>query len=249
VRLMSLPKIVSRDEWHSTHKDFLVKEKEFTRAKDALSAARRELPMIEVEKDYVFDGPEGKRGLADLFEGRRQLIVYHFMFHPDWDEGCPACSFLVDHFGNWSHLNQRDTTIAVVSRGPLAKLLAYRERMGWNFDWYSSGGSDFNYDFHVTLDDDKGPVEHNFEDRAALVAKGLTEFKGMEVPGISVFLRDGDRIFHTYSTYARGTEVFDATFHALDLTALGRQEPWEKPEDRYSGPLKGIRRHDEYSDE
>jgi predicted dithiol-disulfide oxidoreductase (DUF899 family) len=243
---MGLPKIVSQDEWYTTHKEFLVKEKEFTRAKDALSAARRELPMTEIEKDYVFDGPAGKLRLGDLFQGRRQLIVYHFMFHPDWDEGCPACSFLVDHFGNWSHLNQRDTTIAVVSRGPLAKLLAYRERMGWNFDWYSSGGSDFNYDFHVTLDDKVAPPDHNFEDRAALEARGLTEFPGMEVPGISVFLRDGDRIFHTYSAYARGTEVFDSTFHALDLTALGRQEPWEKPEDRYSGPVKGIRRHDEY---
>jgi predicted dithiol-disulfide oxidoreductase (DUF899 family) len=246
---MSLPKIASRDEWHAAHKDFLAKEKAATKVRDALSAERRELPMIEVEKDYVFEGPTGKRRLIDLFEGRRQLIVYHFMFHPDWDEGCPACSFLVDNLGSPSHLNRRDTTLKVVSRGPLSKLLAYRDRMGWDFDWYSSGGSDFNYDFHVTLDDSVAPVEHNYEDRAALERRGLTEFNGMETPGASVFLRDGDRVFHTYSTYARGTEVFLSTFHLLDLTALGRQEQWEKPADRYTGPVKSIRRHDEYSDE
>ncbi|WP_340686963.1 DUF899 domain-containing protein [Amycolatopsis coloradensis] len=246
---MSLPKIVSRDEWHSAHKDFLAKEKAATKARDALNTARRELPMIEVEKDYVFEGPTGKRRLIDLFEGRRQLIVYHFMFHPDWDEGCAGCSFLVDNFGSLSHLHRRDTSLAVVSRAPLSKLLAYRDRMGWDFDWHSSGDSDFNYDFHVTLDDRVAPVEHNYEDRAALERRGLTEFKGMETPGASVFLRDGDRVFHTYSTYARGTEVFLSTFHLLDLTALGRQERWEKPADRYTGPVKSIRRHYQYKDE
>lgn len=243
---MGLPKIVSRDEWYAAHKAFLVREKEATRARDALNAARRELPMVEVEKDYIFEGSEEKYRLIDLFEGRRQLIVYHFMFHPDWDEGCPACSFLVDHFGNFAHLNRRDTTLAVVSRAPHSKLRAYQDRMGWNFPWYSSGSTEFNYDFQVTLDDRAAPVGYNFESRETLEGWGLTDFKGMELPGASVFLREGDRVFHTHSTYARGTEVFDSTFHMLDLTALGRQEPWEQPADRYTGPVASILRHDEY---
>jgi predicted dithiol-disulfide oxidoreductase (DUF899 family) len=155
----------------------------------------------------------------------------------------------VDNFGNFAHLHRRDTSLAVVSRAPLSKLRAYRERMGWDFTWYSSEDSDFNYDFHATLDDDKAPVWYNFKDREALEKEGLTEFNGMEVPGASVFLRDGDRIFHTYSTYARGTEVFDTTYHLLDLTALGRQEGWEKPSDRYTDPVRQIRRHDEYESE
>jgi predicted dithiol-disulfide oxidoreductase (DUF899 family) len=244
---MSLPKVVSRDEWRVAHKEFLAKEKQATRARDALNAERRELPMVEVDKQYVFEGPTGKSRLIDLFEGRRQLIIYHFMFHPDWKEGCPACSFLVDNFpGNFSHLHRRDTSLAVVSRAPLSKLRAYQDRMGWKFAWYSSEGSDFNYDFHATLDDRVAPVEYNFDNRDALVQRGLTEFNGMEVPGTSVFLRDGDRIFHTYSSYARGTEVFDSTYHLLDLTALGRQEKWEKPADRYAGPVQAFLRHDKY---
>ncbi|MEV0695041.1 DUF899 domain-containing protein [Streptomyces sp. NPDC050388] len=246
---MALPKIVSRDEWLTAHKAFLTREKEATKARDALNAARRELPMAEVDKEYVLDGPSGKASLLDLFKGRRQLIVYHFMFHPDWNEGCPACSFLVDNFGNFAHLHRRDTSLAVVSRAPLSKLRAYQERMGWDFTWYSSEGSDFNYDFHVTLDEDKAPVWYNHKDRETLENEGLTGFHGMEVPGASVFLRDGDRIFHTYSTYARGTEVFVTTYHLLDLTALGRQEAWEKPRDRYTDPVRGIRRHDEYESE
>nr|AGO97171.1 hypothetical protein [Streptomyces sp. CNT-179] len=247
--MMALPKIVSREEWLTTHHEFQLKERETMKARDALNAARRELPMVEIDKEYVLDGPSGKASLLDLFEGRRQLIVYHFMFHPDWDAGCPACSFLVDHFPHFAHLNQRDTTVAVVSRAPLAKLRAYRERMGWDFTWYSSGNSEFNYDFHATLDDEKAPVWYNFKDRETLMKEGLTEFKGMEVPAVSVFLRDGDRVFHTYSTYARGTEVFDSTFHLLDLTALGRQEEWEEPHDRYTDPVRPIRRHDEYGSE
>ncbi|WP_304454030.1 DUF899 domain-containing protein [Nocardiopsis sp. YSL2] len=246
---MALPRIVSRDEWLESHKEFLVREKEATRARDALNAARRELPMVEVDKEYLLEGPTGETSLLDMFEGRRQLIVYHFMFHPDWDEGCPACSFLVDNFGNFAHLHRRDTSLAVVSRAPFSKLLAYKERMGWDFTWYSSGNSDFNYDFHTTLDDAKVPVWYNFKDREALVNDGLSGFDGMEVPGASVFLRDGDRIFHTYSTYARGTEVFDTTYHLLDLTALGRQEEWEKPSDRYTDPVRPILRHDEYESE
>ncbi len=243
----SLPRIVSREEWKLVHREFLSKEKQATRAQDALNADRRRLPMVEVEKQYVFTGPTGESRLLDLFEGRRQLIIYHFMFHPDWEEGCPACSFLVDNFPHHlSHLHRRDTSLAVVSRAPLSKLRAYQNRMGWSFAWYSSEGSDFNYDFHVTLDEKVTPVEYNFCDRKALEQMGMKEFNGVEVPGASVFLRDGERVFHTYSSYSRGTETFLTTYHLLDLTALGRQEEWEEPADRHPGPRKGFLRHDKY---
>jgi predicted dithiol-disulfide oxidoreductase (DUF899 family) len=243
---VTLPKIVSRAEWRSAQQEFVAREKAATRARDELNAARRELPMVEIDKDYAFDGPDGTLGLLDLFQGRRQLIVYHFMFHPDWDAGCKSCSFLVDHIGDPAHLHRRDTTLAVISRAPLAKLLAYRERMGWSFDWYSSEGSDFNYDFHTTLDERVAPVENNYEDRAQLQRRGVRLYDGMEVQAISAFLRDGDRVFHTYSSFARGTEVFLQTYHLLDLTALGRQEPWEKPPGRHPGPEAAIMRRDEY---
>lgn len=243
----SLPPIVSRDEWKLAHQEFRSKEKQATRAQDALNAERRRLPMVEVDKQYVFKGPSGESPLLELFEGRRQLIIYHFMFHPDWEEGCPSCSFLVDNFPrHLSHLHRRDTSLAVVSRAPLSKLRAYQDRMVWNFAWYSSEGSDFNYDFHVTLDEDVAPVEYNFRDRKALEQMGLKEFNGMELPGVSVFLREGERVFHTYSSYSRGTEVFLTTYRLLDFTALGRQEKWEEPADRFMGPEKAILRHDKY---
>ncbi len=178
-------------------------------------------------------------GLAELFEGRRQLIVYHFMFDPSWDAGCPSCSFLVDSIGNLAHLHARDTTLAAVSRAPMAAIERYRKRMGWTFPWYSSHGSDFNYDFHVTIDPAVTPPEYNFQ-----VFDG--DWTG-ELPGTSVFLRDGEEVFHTYSSYARGGDVLLGTYNYLDLTPLGRQEDWEKPEGRSDGPfMSWLRRHDEY---
>jgi predicted dithiol-disulfide oxidoreductase (DUF899 family) len=232
---MSLPEVVSREQWLVARKKLLVREKEVTRERDALNAERRRLPMVEIEKDYVFEGPDGEASLLDLFEGRRQLIVDHFMFDPSWEDGCPSCSGRVDQYGNLAHLRARDTTMAVVSRAPLGKITPFKERMGWTFPWYSSYGSDFNYDFHVTLDDAVAPVEYNYRDRAELVEAGATPDLEGELHGTSVFLRDGDRVFHTYSTYARGTEQVGGTHYYLDMTALGRQEDWEEPSDRAGG--------------
>ncbi|MQA84642.1 MAG: DUF899 domain-containing protein [Streptosporangiales bacterium] len=227
---MNLPKIVSRDEWLVARKGLLTKEKEATRARDAVNAERRNLPMVEVEKEYVFEGPDGKVSLPDLFEGRRQLIVYHFMWRWDLDAGCPSCSFLVDSIGHLSHLHAANTTLAVVSRGPWSKLQGFKARMGWTVPFYSSYGSDFNYDFHVTLDKNVAPMEYNYES---------ADYEG-EVPGTSVFLRDGDRIFHTYSSYARGGDILLGTFNYLDLTPLGRQEE--------EGIMNWVRHHDKYTD-
>ncbi|HEY1013299.1 MAG TPA: DUF899 domain-containing protein [Herpetosiphonaceae bacterium] len=243
---MSLPPIVSRDEWIAARRAFLAREKAFTRQRDALNAERRSLPMVEITAPYVFDGPNGPATLHELFDGRRQLIVYHFMFGPDWDEGCPGCSFLVDNIGHLSHLHARNTTLAVVSRAPLAKLQAYQQRMGWAVPWYSSLGSDFNYDFHVTLDPAVTPVEYNYDPQPDAPADAQWP---SEVPGTSVFLRDGDRIFHTYSSYARGGDMQLGTYHWLDLTALGRQEDWEQPAGRSDGgAFAWLRRHDRYDD-
>ena len=187
--------------------------------------------------------------LLDLFEGRRQLVVYHFMFDSTWDEGCPNCSFLVDNIGHLAHLYARDTSLVLVSRAPLAKIASFKKRMGWTVPWYSSFGSDFNYDFHVTLDEAVAPVEYNYRDKAELVLKGETYFTQGESHGLSVFLRDGDRICHTYSTYARGTDLLDGTYNYLDLTPLGRQEDWEKPPGRSNSSfLAWVRHHDRYED-
>ncbi len=231
---MSLPQVVAREEWIVARKELLVKEKELTRARDAVNADRRRLPMVEVVKDYAFDGPHGRAGLLDLFEGRRQLIVDHFMFDPSWEEGCPSCSGRVDQYGNLAHLHARDTTIAVVSRAPLARIEPFKARRGWTFPWYSSSGSDFNYDFHVTLDETVAPVEYNYRDRAEWERAGFPDLAG-EFHGTSVFLRDGARVYHTYSTYGRGTEQVGGTHYYLDLTALGRQEDWEEPAGRSTG--------------
>jgi predicted dithiol-disulfide oxidoreductase (DUF899 family) len=231
---MSLPQVVSQDEWLIARKELLAKEKESTRARDALNTLRRGLPMVEIDKDYAFEGPDGKASLLDLFEGRRQLIVDHFMFDPSWDDGCPSCSGRVDQYGNLAHLHDRDTTMAVVSRAPLAKIQPFKARMGWTFPWYSSYGSDFNYDFHVTLDESVAPVEYNYRDKAELEQAGSHDPTG-ELHGTSVFLRDGDRVFHTYSTYGRGTEQVGGTHYYLDMTALGRQEDWEEPRGRATG--------------
>lgn len=234
---MSLPEIVSREEWVAARRRLLTQEKELTKARDELSANRRRLPMVEIDKEYVFEGPDGRATLLDLFEGRRQLIVDHFMFDPEWEEGCSSCSGRVDQYGNLEHLHNRQTTVAVVSRAPLAKIQRFKARKGWTFPWYSSFGSDFNYDFHVTLDPGVTPVEYNYKTPAELAAMGYPDIRG-ELHGTSVFLRDGDRVFHTYSTYARGTEQVGGTHYYLDMTALGRQEDWEEPRGRASGGLR-----------
>ncbi|MCW2993950.1 MAG: hypothetical protein JWQ18_1445 [Conexibacter sp.] len=226
LRDMSLPQIVDRETWLSARTALLEKEKAATRARDALNAERRELPMVEVEKDYTFEGPDGPATLADLFEGRSQLIVTHFMFDPSWDAGCSSCTAGADEVsdGFLRHVNARETTIAYVSRAPLPKLEDYKAERGWTFPWYSSFGSDFNYDFGVTLDPAVAPPAYNY--------RPLDPPDAGEVPGLSVFLRAEDRIFHSYSTFARGMEMTGGSYYFLDLTPLGRQEEWEEPKGR-----------------
>ncbi|WP_236795708.1 DUF899 domain-containing protein [Amycolatopsis sp. GM8] len=235
---MSLPQVVSREDWLVARKELLAREKAATRARDELNAARRGLPMVEIEKEYVFEGPYGQVSLLDLFEGRRQLIVQHFMFGPDWDSGCPGCTAGSDEIsaGLLAHLGARDTTLAAIARAPWEKVSAYRAERGWQFPFYSSYGSDFNYDFHVTLDDSVLPVEYNYrtaaEHRAAGTAGYVDGDQPLERPGHSCFLRLGDDVFHTYSTYGRGDESLGGSYYFLDLTALGRQEDWEEPKGR-----------------
>jgi predicted dithiol-disulfide oxidoreductase (DUF899 family) len=226
---IGLPDVVSRDEWVAARTRLLVKEKAHTRAGDALNSERRMLPMVEIDKEYLFEAPDGPATLRDLFEGRRQLIIQHFMFAPTWDAGCPSCtgtSSLISD-GLLSHLHGSDTTFAVVARAPLAKIEAYRAARGWTFPFYSSHGSDFNYDFHVTLDPAVAPLEYNYR-----IEEQFEGDEPSERPGLSCFLRLGDRVFHTYSAYGRGTEVQVVSYHLLDLTALGRQEDWEEPKGR-----------------
>jgi predicted dithiol-disulfide oxidoreductase (DUF899 family) len=231
---MQRPTIASRDEWAAARKRLLVKEKEFSRQRDALSAERRKLPMMTIEKEYVFQGPDGRRTLADLFEGRHQLLVYHFMFDPAWDEGCPSCSFVADNFASGLvHLAALDTAFAVISRAPLDKIERFKQRMGWSFPWLSSFGTDFNYDFRVTLDENH--TEYNYAPVSAQPAGYPQEG---EREGLSVFLRDGDRLFHTYSTYQRGLDPFLNTYNFVDLTPLGRQEE--------DGIMRWVRHHDRY---
>ena len=196
------PSIVSREEWQAERQKLLIKEKELTRQHDKINAERRRLPMVKIEKEYVFDSAEGERSLAELFEGRRQLIIYHFMFDPAWDKGCPGCTSLVNALGDLSMLNERDTTFALISRAPQPKLDAYKAENGWTTAWYSSFGSDFNRDFDVTSDTGEGQ-------------------------GLSVFFRLGDEVFHTYSTYQRGVESLTDAYPLLDTTPYGRQEDFE----------------------
>jgi len=235
---MSLPQIVSREEWLSARKELLAKEKAATRARDALNAERRRLPMVEIDKEYVFEGPEGSVGLVDLFDGRRQLILGHFMFNPSWVDGCPSCSAGADEIskGLLEHLHVRDTTLVQVSRAPLAKIEDYKARKGWTFPWYSSYGSDFNYDFHVTMDESVAPAVYNYRTKAEHEQAGTGYyFEGeqpIEEPGTSFFLREGDRVFHTYSSFGRGAEMTGGSYYFLDLTTLGRQEDWEEPKGR-----------------
>jgi predicted dithiol-disulfide oxidoreductase (DUF899 family) len=234
---MDQPRIVSRAEWLAARKELLSKEKELTRKRDALSAERRKLPMVKADKEYLFDAPGGKRTLTDLFDGRSQLIVYHFMFGPDWSEGCPYCSFLVDHTDAARvHLEQHDVSVAAVSRAPLAAIEAFKRRMGWRFNWVSSHGNEFNYNYQVSFTKNemaKGEVYYNYQ-----VQPAVSE----ELPGTSVFYRDeAGAIFHTYSAYARGLELLVGAYNYLDLTPKGRNETgphfdltdWVRHHDRY----------------
>ena len=235
---MSLPTITTRDEWLRARTELLAKEKDLTSRRDALNAERRNLPMVEVEKDYRFVGPDGPAGLVDLFEDRAQLIVYHFMFHPEWDEGCPSCTAGTDELSPalLQHLHVRDTTYAMVSRAPLSKLEGWKAKMGWDVPWYSSEGSDFNYDFGVTIDASRGFDVYNFRTLDEFAAMGQESMKTSDqpydMPGLSCFMRVDGKIFHTYSQYARGLESSGGSYYFLDLTALGRQEEWEEPKGR-----------------
>lgn len=212
------PPIASRKKWLSARKKLLRQEKRVTREHDRVSAARRRLPMVPVGKDYMFETLQGPRNLGQLFEGRRQLIVYHFMFDPKWTKGCPGCTGFVNALGDLSMLAERDTTFVLISRAPLAKLRAYQRKMDWKErTWVSSGGTDFNYDFHVTLDPRIAPVEYNFKPM---------RHTG-EAHGLSVFFRMGRDVFHTYSTYARGVESVVDAYALLDRTPYGRQQDWE----------------------
>jgi predicted dithiol-disulfide oxidoreductase (DUF899 family) len=238
---MSLPEVVSTEEWLAARKEFLGREKAMTREIDRLNADRRRLPMVAVTKDYVFEGPAGPVRLLDLFDGQRQLVLQHFMFDPAWDDGCSSCSAGVDEMsdGLLAHLRVRDTAFALVGRAPIAKIEAYRRRKGWTVPFYSSNGSDFNYDFHVTIDASVTPVLFNYRDKDELAGTSLDwllkpDDHPSEQPGVSFFLRDGSDIFHTYSTFARGTEMLGGAYSILDLTALGRQEEWEEPKGRSS---------------
>jgi len=213
------PPIASREEWLVARTVLLDQEKALTRQQDRLSAERRRLPMVKVDKHYTFDGPDGKRTLLDLFEGRRQLIVYHFMFGPDWEKGCPGCTGYVNTLGDLSPLHDRDTTFVLISRAPLAKLAAYKAEKGWDRPWYSSFGSDFNYDFHATIDASVAPPVHNY--------RSVPDAENGEVSALSVFFRIGDEIYHTYSSFARGVEYLTNTSTLLDVTPYGRQEEWE----------------------
>ncbi|MGD0813825.1 MAG: DUF899 domain-containing protein [Verrucomicrobiota bacterium] len=232
---MKFPKIVTQAKWLEARKKFLVREKEFDHERDNLTEARRKLPMVKVEKEYVFDGPQGAATIRDLFEGRRQLIVYHFMFAPDGNAGCKHCSCVMDNIaGGLIHLTARDTSFAAISRAPIAKIKAFKKRMQWTFPWVSSFNNDFNYDYHVTLDPDRGSTVYNYR---------KFDFRG-ELPGLSVFFRDNDLIFHSYSTYFRGLDMLLSMYHLLDRTPLGRQE--DKGNSMHAGENSWIRLHDQY---
>ena len=231
-------RLATREDWLAAREQLLRKEKEFTRLRDRLSAERRELPWVRVDKDYVFEGPDGKETLAELFAGRSQLIVYHFMFGPGWEQGCPSCSFVSDHIdGANRHLPHRDVTLLAVSRAPLEQIQSFQERMGWRFKWVSSYGNDFNRDYHVSFTEDEmaqGEVYYNYR-------KG--EFPSEEAPGVSVFYKDATgAVFHTYSAYARGLDMLVGAYNYLDLVPKGRDEaslPWT---------MAWVRHHDRYGD-
>ena len=226
---------VSREEWLRARRQLLEKEKQLTRLRDELSAQRRALPRLKVDKDYRFNSEHGEQSLADLFQGCSQLLVYHFMFGPDWEQGCTSCSFWADNYnGVIRHLQARDVQLVAVSRAPLERLLAYRQRMGWQFPWVSSQDSDFNFDFHVSFTAEQqagAPAEYNFR-----TAKSV----GEELPGVSVFVRDGESIYHTYSAYSRGLDAVNSAYQLLDLTPKGRDE------DEFAFPMAWLQRRDQY---
>ena len=235
---MSGHTVVPAEEWLTARKELLVKEKEFSRLRDELSRQRQELPWEKVEKEYVFDGPGRKETLSDLFAGRRQLIIYHFMFDPDWSEGCKSCSFLADHYDrSIIHLNQRDVTMVTVSRAPLDKLEAFKKRMGWSFKWVSSLESEFNRDYHVSFtpqEQARKEMYYNY---------GTNFFPSSEGPGISVFARDDQGgVFHTYSSFARGLDIFLGAYHLLDIVPKGRDE------EALAYGMEWVRHHDKYGD-
>lgn len=228
-------KIVSENEWLEAHKQFLVKEKEFTHLRDQINQQRRNLPWKSVDEEYTFLGPVGKQTLSELFDGRSQLIVYHFMFDPNWEEACPHCSFWADNFnGIISHLNQRDVTMIAVSRAPYNKIDAYKKRMGWDFKWVSSSDTNFNFDYHVSF------TAKELEKKEAFYNFKIQDLDSPEREGVSVFYKDSDgRVFHTYSTYARGIDMLNTAYNYLDLSPKGRDENGR-------GQF-WVRRHDEYN--
>jgi len=231
-------KVVSPAKWLEARKAFLKKEKEFTRLRDELSRERMELPWEKVEKNYVFDGPRGKVSLPELFDGRSQLMIYHFMFGPEWQEGCPSCSFFTDHVdGAIPHLKERDVTFAAVSRAPMAKIAEFKKRMGWRFNWVSSYGTEFNRDYHVSFTKEelaRGDVYYNYEHGG---------FPSEEGPGTSVFFKDENgEIFHTYSTFARGGDILIGAYNFLDMAPKGRDEG------ALSFSMAWVRHHDHYED-
>ena len=233
---MTQHRVVSRNEWIKARRDLLAEEKRFTRERDALSEKRRELPWVRVDQEYTFEGPDGKETLADLFGMHSQLLVYHFMYGPDWEEGCPSCSFWADNFdGIDIHLAHRDISFLAVSRAPFATLDAYRKRMGWNFKWVSSLGSDFNFDYHVSFtpeEMEKGEMFHNF---------GTMRFPSSEAPGASSFCKDDDgAIYHTYSCYMRGVDMLNGAYHWMDIAPKGRDE------DSLDYTMAWLKRRDQY---
>lgn len=220
------PPVVSRETWLKERKALLAEEKELTRHYDRVNARRRRLPMVKLNKEYIFDGPSGKTRLLDLFEGRHQLIVYHFMFDPNWEKGCMGCTGFVNALGDLSMLGERDTSFVLISRAPLEKLERYKAAQGWGLPWLSSFNSDFNYDFHVTQDKAVAPVEYNYRNEQELEKTGSYFTQG-EAHGMSVFFRLDDEVFHTYSTYGRGVESLTDSYSLLDITSYGRQEDFE----------------------
>lgn len=228
-------KVVSQKEWLAARKELLQAEKEFTQQRDTISAKRRELPWVKVDKNYVFDGPNGKISLAELFRDNSQLIIYHFMLGPDWEQGCPSCSYLGDHFdGSLVHLNARDIAFAAVSRAPMPQIASFKQRMGWRFPWVSSNANSFNFDYHVSFTKEQmaaGKVDYNYT---------MQQFPSEEAPGLSVFIKNAGEIFHSYSTYGRGLDILLGAYNFMDMAPKGRDE------DGLAFTMAWVRHHDRY---